>query len=211
MRRARREKAKRDNLLDDKRRKLKEDLESREKVAKEKSEEKTKDLKKNKEEERFQTEIERLRREGNKLLEQEMDFIDQQVRMERKRTKEQKESKPIVSHQPARFKISWPSKLNDKIDEDLIRALFEKYGEIDVLVIGKKLSAVLEYKHLDDAFKCLNDESNIKDTYSISLKWLGPDLKSKPAEEVIVEEQNEFQSFEDMEAAILKKLKEASA
>lgn len=85
VRRARKEKAKRDEQLDDKRRKLKEQLESREKAAKEKSEEQTQKLKKNKEEERFQSEIERLRKEGNKLLEQEMEFINEQVRIEKKR------------------------------------------------------------------------------------------------------------------------------
>jgi curved DNA-binding protein CbpA len=85
VRKARREKVKRDELLDDKRRKLKDQLESREKAAKEKSEEKTQKLRKNKEEERFQDEIERLRKEGSFLLEQELEFINEQIRSETKK------------------------------------------------------------------------------------------------------------------------------
>ena len=60
-------------------------LESREKAAKEKSEEKTQKLRKNKEEERFQDEIERLRKEGSSLLEQELEFINEQIRSETKK------------------------------------------------------------------------------------------------------------------------------
>ncbi len=64
VRRARKEKQIRDSLLDDKRRKLKNALEEREKWAREKAELHTEKMKKSKEEERYQSEVDRLRSEG---------------------------------------------------------------------------------------------------------------------------------------------------
>ena len=63
---------------------------------------------------------------------------------------------------------------------------------------------------LNDARKCLEDEKYLKETYSITLKWLGPNLNT-PSEEVeIVDVTNEVteMNFEEMEMAILKKLKQ---
>lgn len=68
VRKSRKEKARRDEQLDDKRRKLKDALEEREKMFKDISQKRTDDLKKSKEEERYQNEVDRLRNEGNKTL-----------------------------------------------------------------------------------------------------------------------------------------------
>lgn len=215
VRKARREKAKRDEQLDDKRRKLKEDLEAREKAARERADEQTQRMRKDKEEERFQSEIERLRKEGNKLLEQEMEFINQQIRLEKKRQKEEALAKESSQQEKSALKLSWPSKLKESLREDLIRQILENYGQIENLVMGKKTTAIVEFKNLNDALKCLNDEANLNDKYLLSLKWLGPDpnaSKATPAPassaqpEVIIENDN----FEEMELAILKKLKQAN-
>lgn len=212
VRKAKREKAKRDELLDDKRKKLKDALEEREKWARDKVQKQTETIKKTKEEERYQNEVERLRNEGSKLLEEEMNYINEQLRMEKKRSSKEKNepSEGFECAQPARFKINWSNKLDStKVNEDLISYLFSKYGELEALVVSKKSSAIIEYKHLDDAIKCLNDEEMLKDTYSISLKWLGPDLNKK-VEKTPTEDYVEM-NFEEMEMAILKKLKQANA
>ena len=231
VRRARREKVKRDELLDDKRRKLKEQLESREQAARDKAARQTSEMRKNKEEENLSKEIERLRREGSKLLEQEMNFINEQVRMEKKRTTGQvsskMESKEALKSSP-RIKISWSVKAEGSatsLDEDLLRFLFSKYGEIDVLVVSKKSTAILEYKNHSDSFKCLKDADLLNEMYSITLKSLN---EPKPAKSENLEPSQkrdssenktssmeephllETASFEDMEMAILKKLKAAS-
>lgn len=64
VRKARREKAKRDEMLDGKRKKLKDALEEREKWARDKAEKQTEQMKRSNAEERYQKEVDRLRNEG---------------------------------------------------------------------------------------------------------------------------------------------------
>lgn len=223
VRRQKREKAKRDALLDEKRRKLKEDLEKREAAAKEKFEKKTEVLKKSREEEWLQKEVDRLRKEGSKLLEEEMNFINQQVRMEKKRSKENDIKVPKFNEKKSvpKIKITLPNSSNEsdriKFDQNLLEHLFSKYGDIEVLVMSKK-SAILEYKDYDSALRCYHDESNLEINYGLSLKILG--VLGNFSEKNIVEDDttrscdiensNSAKSFEDMEMEILKKLKAAS-
>lgn len=156
-------------------------------------------------------------KKGSKLLEEEMNFINEQLRQEKKRSSTQKKEKisePTSPQQPPRFKVKWPSKLDaTKFNEELISYLFSKYGDLEALVLSQKSSAIIEYKNLDDAKKCLADEKYLKDTYSITLKWLGPDLKANDQVEEIVDVTNEEveMNFEEMEMAILKKLKQAGS
>ena len=125
------------------------------------------------EEKRFQKEIERLRREGSKLLEEEMERINKELRIDNNKTVNQFQN-------TSRLKITWPkSKINDesnkvKLNSDLLTHLFtEKYGKIDVLVMGKKSnSAIVEFKHYKDAQQCFNEKQFLYDTYSINLEWL---------------------------------------
>lgn len=214
VRKARREKAKRDEMLDGKRKKLKDALEEREKWARDKAEKQTEQMKRSNAEERYQKEVDRLRNEGSKLLEEEMNLINEQLRQEKKRSSAQaaeKSDENLSASLPPRFKVSWPSKLEaKKIDVDLITHLFSKYGELEAVVLSKKSSGMIEFKRLQDAVKCLQDEENLKETYSMSLKWLGPDL-SRKVEEKPLEEVNVELSFEEMEMATLKKLKQAGA
>jgi DnaJ family protein C protein 17 len=221
VRKQKREKAKRDELLDGKRRKLKEELESREQAAREKQEQQTAQMRKNKDEERLQSEIERLRKEGSRLLEEEMNYINEQLRLDKLKENKQQESAKTKKKQtaPPRIKVTW-SKEATKLDHDLLNFLFSKYGEIEVLVVSQKSSAILEYKNYQDSIKCLNDERNLNDNYTIKLKCLDgsivakDDIKEETAKSEIPisapeEEAHNFDlnNFEEMEMAILKKLK----
>jgi DnaJ family protein C protein 17 len=227
VRRQRREKAKRDEQLDGKRRKLKEDLEAREKKARDKFNEHTEVIKKTKEEEELQRQIERLRKEGSKLVEAEMEFVSEQVRMDKKRASEAKTSTMTTRtvSGTARLKITWPKSCAEELNQELLDHLFSKYGEIDVLVVSKKTSAIVEFKNYKDGLNCLNDERNLNDKFLISLKWLGetnPNYEQLDAKETVVNEtktaapilpQNDFNlaSFDDFEMEILKKLKAAAS
>ena len=225
VRKQKREKAKRDEMLDGKRRKLKEELESREQAAREKQEQQTAQMRKNKDEERLQNEIERLRKEGSRMLEEEMNYINEQLRLDRLKNNQTKEPVKVKTttnkkQTAPRIKVTW-SKEATKLDQDLLHFLFSKYGEIEVLVVSQKSSAILEFKNYDDSIKCLNDERNLNDNYTIKLKCLDggiskDDIKEEnikteipiniPHEE---EETHNFDinNFEEMEMAILKKLK----
>jgi DnaJ family protein C protein 17 len=222
VRKQKREKAKRDEMLDGKRRKLKEELESREQAAREKQEQQTTQMRKNKDEERLQNEIDRLRKEGSRLLEEEMNYINEQLRLDKLKTNQQKETSKIKTTKkqtPPRIKVTW-SKDATKLDQDLLHFLFSKYGEIEVLVVSQKSSAILEFKDYQDSIKCLNDERNLNDNYTIKLKCLdGVKTKDDVKEEKVnveiqinLKEEEEahtfdINNFEEMEMAILKKLK----
>jgi DnaJ family protein C protein 17 len=236
VRRQKREKEKRDEQLDDKRRKLKQDLEAREKAAREKFEKQTEHMKKSQEEERLQREVDRLRKEGSKLIEEEMSYINEQLRMEKKRnrdegaTTERKEVKPAAANQGhARLKITWSKTACDQLNEELIRHLFSKYGEIDILVMSKKTSAIIEFKDYEGGLNSLNDEKNLQEKYSISLKWLSgekPGTETEITNDFVTIESTKPEStthsknllndefslnnFEDFELAILKKLHSSS-
>lgn len=209
---AKREKAKRDEQLDDKRRKLKQDLERREQQAREKVEL----IQKSKVEERLQKEIERLRREGNKLLEEETELINEQIR----KSKIEVEKKPSVGG--ARLKITWPKSTANEMTEDLLRFMFAKYGQIDILVVSKKTSAILEYKTLAEGKACLRDEEELNKRYGISLKLMnnGPE-QQQPEQQPETKETSipssapttelNFDNFDDFEAQVLKKLKSANS
>ena len=220
VRKARRDKAKRDEHLDEKRKKLKDALEQREKCFKEQFQKKTEAMNRTGEEERYQNEVERLRNEGSKILEEEMNFINEQIRLEKKRASSSKHEATADSStdvKSPRFKINWPSKLNAaKLNEELLNYLFSKYGQVEALVVSKKASAILEYRNLADAMKCLDDERFLKDTYSLTIKWLGPELnKSKPhqaesANLTCLNNEQFTDNFEEIEMAILKKMRQAA-
>lgn len=141
--------------------------------------------------------------------------------------------------QVPRIKVTWSVQDSSKIrlDESLLHYLFEKYGQIDVFVMNKKSSsALIEYKTYADAINCINDQNYLSETYGVKVKCLdqkklgenvsqtnltnensdnsnsNADLGNSRAEAVNDLQGNEFNfgSFEDMEAAILKKLKSAT-
>ena len=214
VRKQKREKAARDQQLDDKRRKLKEDLERREKEAKGRFEQKTQQLIRTKEEENLKKEIDRLREEGSRILAEEMEKINEQIRLDRKRASEAASAKnePVESTKPPRFKV----KMDSKLDEDRLTSIFSQYGPLECMVIGKKKTAVLEFQKLGDALKCLKDQDTIKNEHSVDLEWLGPELNSDSVKEKKIldpnmsEELRQFKSasLEDQEALLLKKIRE---
>jgi DnaJ family protein C protein 17 len=146
----------------------------------------------------------------------------------------------LNEHQVPRIKATWSAQDSNKIrlDESLLNYLFEKYGQIDVFVMNKKSSsALIEYKTYADAIKCINDQNYLSETYGVKIKCLdqkklvtnviptnlgcnensnnsnnNSDLDNNQPEALNGQQGNEFNfaSFEDMEAAILKKLKSAT-
>lgn len=220
VRRQKREKAKRDQQLDEKRRKLKEDLERREAAGRDRAQKQTEELKRTKEEEWLKKEIDRLRKAGSKLLEEELNFINEQVRQEKKRTTEDSQSQGTkkIKRNPIVIKVSWKNDKNTsekiKIDKDLLEHLFSKYGQIDNLVAQKSI-AILEFKNDLDAVTCLNDEINLKTKYGFSLTRLGDSKKSETIEKPATKPnetapKQDFDNFEDLEDAILRKMSEAA-
>jgi hypothetical protein len=151
------------------------------------------------------------------LLEEEIILLNEELEKVKKQDKHQ--TKDL---KPPRFKITWSNKsFSSDLTNSLLEHLFSKYGEIEVCLLNaKKTSAIVEYKKNQDALKVFKDEETLRSKYSIVLTWLGSDIskEKKENQETLndsspnnqnLSNPDEFTdlSFEEMEAAILKKLK----
>ena len=135
--RARKLAEERNRVLDSKRKKLKEDLEAREQSA---DQTRTADKKA---EQNLLAEVERLRKEGSKLLE------EMQQQMKAKLMTDLNDDSDSDETDSPKIKVRWSSKRSDACaytEEDL-RALFSRYGQIaNILVSSKKKgSAIIEF------------------------------------------------------------------
>lgn len=144
--RARKDHAHRNRHLDSKRKKLRDDLESRERAAKDVSErEEDAGLK-------LAQEIERLRKEGSKELERQNEELRRQVQEELRASL----SKVNVHDVSAKIKIDedvhrviakWKK---TPFTEDILRKLFGQFGTITDFIMSRK-SAIIEYKNYREA------------------------------------------------------------
>nr|XP_022329844.1 dnaJ homolog subfamily C member 17-like [Crassostrea virginica]XP_022329846.1 dnaJ homolog subfamily C member 17-like [Crassostrea virginica]XP_022329847.1 dnaJ homolog subfamily C member 17-like [Crassostrea virginica] len=160
--------------LDSKRKKFKEDLESREKAANVRIEADL-TLKKN-----LQAEIERLRKEGSKLLEEEQERLKEEIREGQTRLQQQDETENdnSVSETP-KLKVKWKCKKNDETNggynSEILTDLFSKYGDILNLIMSKKKggSAIVEFRSWTNAENAKELEKGLM-TNPLSLSWIQP-------------------------------------
>ncbi|KRZ78017.1 DnaJ -like protein subfamily C member 17 [Trichinella papuae] len=144
LRKAKREAKKRFEHLDSKRRKLREELEVRENTV---------NLKKDEEQQAYKDlaselqffflniilfYIERLRKAGSKILQQEREKVEKKVREERKPAN--------TSHLDFVLKIKWDESVTD-VSEESIREQFEKFGQVEDVIVNKGLKkfAILSF------------------------------------------------------------------
>ncbi|XP_062561069.1 dnaJ homolog subfamily C member 17 [Armigeres subalbatus] len=165
--------------LDSKRQKLKEDLEERERKARETAKGVFKVQKTP--EELFQEEFERLRKEGSKLLEEEQEFMRQQLREEKTLQDKSHSSWDPSKH---RIKIKWKAGKEDPDNggytQEILTKFLSKYGDINVLVMSPKKngSALVEFKTQNAAEMAVNYEQGRLDN-PCSLEWIGDAPKNK--------------------------------
>ncbi|XP_060068433.1 dnaJ homolog subfamily C member 17-like [Ylistrum balloti] len=173
---------KRHKELDSKRKKLKEDLEFRENAA-----QSQKDLdisvKKN-----FQAEIERLRKEGSKLLQKEQELLQEELR----KTAEAKQVDDEEEVVTPKLKVKWKAKKGDESNGGysytVLHTMFSKYGDVlNLLVSSKKNgSAILELSSRYAAETAVQNEIGLAEN-PLTLTWLeghSPPLGSAAAAEV---------------------------
>ncbi|XP_011141931.1 dnaJ homolog subfamily C member 17 isoform X2 [Harpegnathos saltator] len=131
--------------FDAKRRKLKEDLEAREEAYK-----KTLDPTYNtkSDEERLKVEIERLRKEGSRQVEEEIALLQKQIWEQLHGISKDSESSNVTDF---RIKIRWKAQEKDPLsggyNYDNLHKMFSKYGDVIALVVSssKKGSAMVEF------------------------------------------------------------------
>lgn len=186
MLKARKEAEIRHKQLDSKRQKLKEDLERREREANASvarrqaysTEEKSP-------EEQLKAEIDRLRKEGSRLLEEEQELMQKTLHEERQRMMNQQ---PVSNWNSAehRIKIKWTAAKGDATNgaysEEKLRRFLQKYGDIVALVVSPKKvgSALVEFKTQDAAEMAVSYEKGDM-TNPLTLQWVGEPPKSKKA------------------------------
>jgi len=140
----------RNRELDGKRRKLKDDLEAREKLARDEQERFV--VNKLSEYEKLQAEIVRLRREGSKQLEEEQEAVRKQLEDEMKNN----QNTVINTDTSARIKVRWQR--GKDVDEkslytkESLETVFTKYGEVTAVVVNeRKCSALVEFEDITAA------------------------------------------------------------
>ena len=128
--------------MDSKRKKLKDDLEAREKAAKDEVESEAEASAK------LSAEIERLRKEGSKQLEKENELLKKQIQEEIRLRHQKLPKLPKLKVKPKLKKTEF--------NESIIRNHFSKFGEISCLVVSKK-TAILEFADAKSSHDCLEN------------------------------------------------------
>ena len=169
----------RNKELDSKRKKLKDDLEARERFADQQRTDSTKAQR------NLLAEIERLRKEGSRLLEQEQKLMRE--KMQNDLNLDDDDSSDSNKVETPKIKIRWNAKRADTCgaytEEDL-QALFSRYGEITNILVSskKKGSAIIEFESYTPTLKLAENEHGTV-TNPLTVTWLsGKPLAPKPAE-----------------------------
>ena len=149
----------RNKQLDGKRRKLKEQLEERERSSKTEEE-----VVRVSEEEKLAREIERLRREGSRLLEEEQEAMQQQIR-EEKLQSSNGGSRSRPESEVSRVKVKWDRKSACQYSGDQLEKIFSKYGNITGVVISDKKggSALVEFEDINAAKMAVTIETGFSE------------------------------------------------
>ncbi|XP_033189127.2 dnaJ homolog subfamily C member 17 [Bombus vosnesenskii] len=149
--------------FDLKRKKLKEDLEAREFAEKSL----------NTDNEKLQAEIERLRKEGSKQVQEEIALMNRHIEKQSKVVYKESET----NSDSYRLKVKWKSHKdqtnNDGYDYNTLYRIFSKYGKIIALVISstREGRALVEYQKRSDAEMALNYEIGLAQ-YPLKLQKL---------------------------------------
>ncbi|XP_034252926.1 dnaJ homolog subfamily C member 17 isoform X2 [Thrips palmi] len=168
--------------LDEKRKKLKEDLEAREKVASE-TVVPGKKLDTRTDEEKLQAEIERLRKEGSRQVEEEVELVRQQLLQDIKAAATEEPQNNGLNRLRIRWRANKEDPNNGGYPYDTLLKIMSKYGDIVALVVSPKKngSALVEFKTKDAADTAFSLEKGFL-TNPLTMERLGEASKSSSQE-----------------------------
>lgn len=187
--------------LDSKRKKLIEDLERREKEANDRARARQTgySAQGKSPEEQLKDEMDRLRKEGSRLLEEEQEFMRQQLAEERLKMKTNVPSFDSAQH---RIKIKWKAEkgneTNGSYNETNLRNFLKKYGDIVALIVSSKKrgSGIVEFKTQDAAEMAVSyEKGNMSNP--LTLEWIGdaPKKQNSRANGSSTVTENDFESL----------------
>lgn len=181
--------------LDSKRRKLKEDLEARERFAA--------GIRPKSEAQQLREEIDRLRKEGSKQVDEEIQNVLRSLNEEKGRMQRQWDGANN------RVKINWTASKKDETNggytQEMLHNFLSKYGDIQVLLVSskKKGSALVEFKEQKAAEMAVDFERGLA-ANPLKLSWVnGPpkQASSKVKSELIKETDFESVTLMNMRRA----------
>lgn len=154
---ARKQAKERIRVLDGKRKKFKEDLEAREEAYK-RSLDPTYNSKSD--EERLKAEIERLKKEGSKQVEEEIAFVQRQIWEQLHGSSKNPEADVGEYRIKIRWKVEESDSSNGGYNYDNLHRMFSKYGDVAALVLSlaKKGRAMIEFESKNAAETALLTE-----------------------------------------------------
>uniref|UniRef100_A0A8C9XQV6 DnaJ (Hsp40) homolog, subfamily C, member 17 n=1 Tax=Sander lucioperca TaxID=283035 RepID=A0A8C9XQV6_SANLU len=156
--------------LDDKRKKIKLDLEAREQQAEAQSQEEVQNTR------TLEEEIARLREEGSRQLEEEQRLIREQIQREREEQQLQT-GRCSKSNVTPKLKLKWKCKKDDETNggysQDILFRLLQKYGDVSNVIVSRKKrgSAVVEFATVRAAELATKNESGLSEN-PLKISWL---------------------------------------
>nr|XP_054759807.1 dnaJ homolog subfamily C member 17-like [Lytechinus pictus] len=177
----------RNKALEGKRRKIKEDLESREASYKKEQETSTTDIIS------LEEKIKRLREEGSQTLKKEQELLRNELHS----------APPPDEDTSPKLKIKWKAQKGDVsnggYDYAFLKCIFGKYGQVKNLILSSKRngSAIVEFSSAAAAEIAVSNEFGLPNN-PLQLTWLSGKPEKKPEEVVHMESAVEKQFEEDV-------------
>merc|ERR1712025_487619 len=125
-------------------------------------------------------EIERLRKQGSKQLEEEQEFVRSQLQKDLQSGSGNSSLPAGGETQAARIKVKWDKNSCLQYSEDSLRTILLKYGNIAAMVVKvKKCSAIVEFEEMTAAKMAVNIETGFPEN-KLKIKPLWEDYSSTP-------------------------------
>ncbi|KAL7861810.1 hypothetical protein SRHO_G00132510 [Serrasalmus rhombeus] len=217
VRAAKKQAEERTQRLDDKRKKIKLDLEARERQA-EAEVQKAEEFKISR---TLEEEITRLREEGSRQLQEEQRLIREQIQREREGRLHIHSDTPEQGNRNTtpKLKLKWKCKKEDNTNggysEEFLQRLLQKYGDVLNVVMSskKKGSAVVEFETVRAAELACKNESGLTGN-PLKIVWLEGRPESvaatAPNHTSFTPSQNSLSSERDYESLVLMRMRQAA-
>ncbi|XP_031702891.1 dnaJ homolog subfamily C member 17 isoform X2 [Anarrhichthys ocellatus] len=208
----------RNRKLDDKRKKIKLDLETREQQADAQSQDEVQNTR------TLEEEIARLREEGSRQLEEEQRLIREQIQREREAQQQQTGDGHsgvegcFKNNVTPKLKLKWKCKKDDETNggysQDILFTLLQKYGDVSNVIISSKKrgSAVVEFANVRAAELAAKNEIGLSKN-PLKISWLEgqPEViapASQPGQ--FISSQGAMANERDYESVVMMRMRQAA-
>ncbi|XP_068608036.1 dnaJ homolog subfamily C member 17 [Brachionichthys hirsutus] len=221
IRTAKKQAEERHRKLDDKRKKIKIDLEARERYAEAQSQQEVQITR------TLEEEIARLREEGSRQLEEEQRLIREQIQRERETQQQEigsstqrnsRVERCSNSNMTPKLKLKWKCKKHDETNggysKDILLRLLQKYGDVlNVILSNKKRgSAVAEFATVRAAELAVKNESGLSENL-LKISWLEgqPEVIANASQHgQFMSSQGSLTNERDYESVVMMRMRQAA-